>query len=111
MISLVKIVTIAISIVIITTLAVQYAKKNISFKKTLLWLLVCLVGLFLVLFPEYSNKIASIMGMGRGIDTIFLLAFLFIFYMILQFNVKLEKIDKSLTDIVVQIAKLLNKPK
>ena len=46
-----------------------------------------LSGTLLVLFPEYSNKIAHWAGVGRGADLLFYLSILFLFFLIMTMNV------------------------
>jgi len=67
---------------------------------------VFLIGLFiisgtlLVLFPEYSNKIAHWAGVGRGADLLFYLSILFLFFLILKLYSRLRRIEQTFTEIV-----------
>ena len=59
-----------------------------------------ILGTLLVLFPEYSNKIAHWAGVGRGADLLFYLSILFLFFLILKLYSRLRKMEKSFTEIV-----------
>ena len=57
-------------------------------------------GTLLVLFPEYSNKIAHWVGVGRGADLLFYLSILFLFFLILKLYSRLRRMEQSFTELV-----------
>ena len=59
-----------------------------------------IAGTLLVLFPEYSNKIAHWAGVGRGADLLFYLSILFLFFLILKLYSRLRKMEQNFTEIV-----------
>ena len=57
-------------------------------------------GIFLVLFPETTNKIAHWAGVGRGADLLFYLSILFLFFLILKLYSRLRRMEQIFTEIV-----------
>lgn len=59
-----------------------------------------IAGTLLVLFPEYSNKIAHWAGVGRGADLLFYLSILFLFFLILKLYSRVRRMEQNFTEIV-----------
>ena len=57
-------------------------------------------GILLVLFPEYANKIAHWVGVGRGADLLSYLSTLFLFFLILKLYSRLRRMERNFTEIV-----------
>ncbi len=54
--------------------------------------------------PEVASYLASLVGVGRGVDLVTYLALLLLFYLIFKVFVRLEHFDRSLTTIVRALA-------
>ena len=67
-----------------------------------LLLLVIFSGLavFFILFPEYTNKIARELGVGRGADLLFYICILFFLFVTLKLFARIRRLEKTLTDLV-----------
>jgi hypothetical protein len=79
----------------------QRKKQNLLDSKgfiffTVFWILVILV----VAWPESSNKIARILGIGRGSDLIIYVALCAISFVLFKINMKIEKINRDITKLV-----------
>ena len=57
-------------------------------------------GIILVLFPELTNRIAHVLGVGRGADLVFYLSILFFFFIILKLYSRVRKLEQSFTKMV-----------
>jgi hypothetical protein len=57
-------------------------------------------GIFFLLYPEVTNKLAHFFGIGRGADLIFYLAILSFGYMVMLLYSKIKKLENQLTQII-----------
>ena len=63
------------------------------------------LAIFFILFPEYTNDIASRLGVGRGADLLFYICILFFLFTIMKLFARIRRLEKTLTDLVRQQAK------
>lgn len=54
-------------------------------------------GVFFVLFPDFTNRLAHKVGVGRGADLVFYLGFLFLFFIILKLYARIRRLEQHLT--------------
>ncbi len=78
----------------------QYRRRTIAAGAAVLWSLLWIAGAVLVLWPDLSSRLASAVGVGRGVDLILYIAILAVFYILFRVMVRLESIERSITDIV-----------
>jgi hypothetical protein len=87
----------------------RFNDKSIKIGEFFLWTIVWLTATVLILSPNVSDIIADILGVKRGADSIFFISTIILFYLLFRLYVKIDRIDKDLTDFVVKISKLNNK--
>ncbi len=63
------------------------------------------LGVFFILFPEYTNTIAHRLGVGRGADLLFYSCILFFLFIILKLFSRIRRLETTLTELVRQQAK------
>jgi hypothetical protein len=63
-----------------------------------------ILGISMVVAPDWTNKAASLVGVGRGADLFIYLAILGFAFVLLLFYSKIRDIEASLTDIARAIA-------
>jgi small membrane protein len=63
------------------------------------------LAIFFILFPDYTNTIASKLGVGRGADLLFYLCILLFIFIIVKLFARIRRLEKMLTDHVRQTAK------
>jgi small membrane protein len=56
-------------------------------------------GIFLVLFPDYSNKLAHWVGVGRGADLVFYGSILFFLFLIMKLYARIRRLEQQFTEI------------
>ena len=78
----------------------MYVRLRSTLLDVLLIGIFIIAGTLLVLFPEYSNKIAHWAGVGRGADLLFYLSILFLFFLILKLYSRLRRMEQTFTEIV-----------
>jgi len=77
----------------------MYVRLRSSIIDILLIFLFMAVGIFLVLFPDYSNKLAHWFGVTRGADLVFYLSILFFLFIILKLYSRIRRLEQQLTEI------------
>ncbi len=97
------IVSIFLLIMILRTLS-RKKSKELSIKETIGWLIIWLCIGIVFWFPQYTTKIANILGIGRGADLITYLAIIVLAYLIFRIFIHLDKIEKNITKITRQDA-------
>ena len=65
-----------------------------------LWLAVGVVGLA----PQVASYLAHLVGVGRGSDLVVYLALLLLFYLIFKVFVRIEQLNRTLTNVVRGLA-------
>lgn len=63
-------------------------------------------GIFFILQPELSNRLAQRVGIGRGADLISYLSLFFLFLVCINFYFRFRAYEEGLTDLVRKIAVL-----
>ena len=75
----------------------MYVRLRTSLIDVLLIFAFMLGGILLVLFPDTTSKIAHWAGVGRGVDLVFYLGFLFLFFVILKLYARIRRLEQHLT--------------
>ena len=57
-------------------------------------------GIMFVLYPDFTTKISSFLGVGRGADLLFYTAVVLFSYLILLLYSKLKKLENQLAELV-----------
>lgn len=78
--------------------------RNAFLDLLVLSLFTCL-AIFFILLPDYSNKIAHKLGVGRGADLLFYSCILFFLFIVLKLFARIRRLEQSLTSLVRQQAK------
>lgn len=98
-----------IQILLISGVVIIFAYYISRFRNALADLVaLCLfagAGIFIILFPEYTNKIAHQLGVGRGADLLFYSCILFFLFIILKLFARIRRLEDKLTELVRQQAK------
>jgi hypothetical protein len=88
----------------ISRVGLRYKDKIISLQEFILWLIFWLMVGFVVIFPESTALVANWVGVGRGVDLVIYISILILFYLVFRILVRLDKIEKDITQIVREIA-------
>jgi small membrane protein len=57
-------------------------------------------AVFFILFPDKTTEIAQWMGVKRGINLVFYVTILFLFFLILKLYSRVRRLEKKFTDMV-----------
>jgi len=57
-------------------------------------------GIMFVIFPDFTTKISSFLGVGRGADLLFYMAIVVFGYLIMLLYSKIKKLENQLAELV-----------
>ena len=63
------------------------------------------LGIFFIMFPDYTNTIARKLGVGRGADLLFYSCILFFLFIILKLFARIRRLETKLTEMARREAK------
>lgn len=70
----------------------------------LVWILVWAAAGILVWVPQLTNRLAVILGVGRGADAVFYISIVVLFYLVFRVHGKIENLEQQLNELVKKIA-------
>jgi len=83
----------------------QKQKKQINANEFIFWLVFWLLAAAAIVFLKLIDKLVSSLGFsGSGIDILFYIAIIILFYLIFKLRLRLVKIEKDITKLVRNIA-------
>ncbi len=100
-----QLIAIIIIIFFIFRLYWQKQKNQISKNEFIFWLVFWLSSMMAVLALKKIDQFVADLGFsGSGIDILIYLAIVFLFYIIFRLRLRMEKIEKNITEIVRTIS-------
>ena len=100
-----QIIAILILLFFILKLNREKRKKSITYNEFIFWLTFWILGVLIIVFIKPIDKI--VMGLGfssSGINLIFYLAVLFLFYLIFRMWLRMVKLENDITELSRKIA-------
>lgn len=82
----------------------NYRRDAITTREFFLWTVLWGIAGILVLFPNLTQTIANMVGIGRGVDLVVYLALMVLFVALFYVLVRLERIERDITKIVRSLA-------
>jgi small membrane protein len=86
----------------------RFKDRSLSMTGFIFWTLVWLAALVFIFFPDMSSIVAGTIGLGRGVDAVFLLSIVLLFYLVFRLYIKIDTIDKNITDLTIRLSKILH---
>ncbi|MBR4447394.1 DUF2304 domain-containing protein [Methanobrevibacter sp.] len=93
-----------ISVVAIIFFLIRYLTERQSLATTILWTLLWLFVILFSIFPDASERFASLFGITRGLDFIIIVGFVVLLYVIFRLYNKLDKLQDDVNKVVKEIA-------
>ncbi len=87
-------------VLILSKLFKQLHNDKLSLSNFLLWCLLWLGVLVVFWQPDLTSYLANFLGVGRGADLIIYLAILVLVYLVFRVFVRIQKIEKDLTQLI-----------
>ena len=103
----IQIIATIIILIIFYQLVKKFIKDKASLTKIIFWVLFWGISLIIIWLPkETIDNIGGIFGVGRGIDVLVYLSIILLFYSNFKQTEKIDKLEKEITKLVREIAKL-----
>ncbi|MBI4215209.1 MAG: DUF2304 domain-containing protein [Parcubacteria group bacterium] len=93
-----------IILLVLIKILTKYRHKELPLQWLLFWLLLWGAAIVLIVLPETSSFLARYFGIGRGVDLIIYGALGLIFYILFRLVIRIEKMERNITEIVRYIA-------
>ncbi|KUK77313.1 MAG: hypothetical protein XD93_0412 [candidate division WS6 bacterium 34_10] len=97
-------VTVAVVIFIIPNLFASYKKSNLTLLGFLTWSFFWIVGLLVIWIEDLIGIIGDILGVTRSIDALIYLSIIFLLYSYINQKIKINEINREITDLTREIA-------
>src|SRR3990167_5791873 len=81
-----------------------YAGGGLDRRKLLWWTVFWLAAAVVILLPQTATLLANILGVGRGVDLALYISVVVLFYVLFTMSRRVDRLEKSLTDLVREIA-------
>lgn len=101
---IIKILLLAFIAFAILRLLRRHHENSISARWLSLWLGFWAVAAFAVALPEVTQRLAQIVGVGRGSDLAIYIALLSAYYILFRIMVRMEKMERNISKIVEELA-------
>jgi hypothetical protein len=83
----------------------DYRRGRIEWSGVISWSLIFSVFIVIALFPiRISMEIKDILGLGRGLDALFVLSIGLIYLLIFQLYVKIDRTEREITELTRKVA-------
>jgi small membrane protein len=84
----------------VSRVLIRYRRGGMRLLHLALWVLFWAAVIVVAVHPTTTDRLANILGVGRGVDTAMYLSLLLIFYLLFRSFAKIEDMDRQLTRIV-----------
>ncbi|MEI6650197.1 MAG: DUF2304 family protein [Candidatus Moraniibacteriota bacterium] len=102
-----KIILIAFIVFAFSRAVLRFRDKSIGIREFLFWTFLWTIVTILIFNPNISDIAATSFGIGRGADAAFFLSIILLFYAMFRLYVKIDKLDRDITDLTVEVSKKL----
>lgn len=95
------------SVFALSALALVWRRRGeglLSGRGVLWWSIIWLAVAALAWYPNSSQVLADVLGIGRGVDLLIYCALVFLFFTIFRLNIKIESLQRDITKVVRRAA-------
>ena len=82
----------------------RFREGKMSLGMLLVWNIIWILIIIISIFPRSTGEFASLTGIGRGLDLIFILGIIGCYYLIFKIYNMIENIEQEITHLVREIA-------
>ncbi|WP_414468845.1 DUF2304 domain-containing protein [Methanobacterium sp. ACI-7] len=102
--SLYQFIGVFIGIIAIILSILRFKEGRMSLGMLALWIFIWAAIIGISIYPESTNVLASLTGIGRGLDLILIIGLIGCYYLIFKIYTMIENIEKEITQLVREIA-------
>ena len=99
-----QIIIFIISIIAILFSVKKYHEDNFSLATFVAWIVLWLLVIIVSVFPNITTSIASLFGLGRGLDALYIAAIILSYYAMFKLYNKMDEQRKRINELVSEIA-------
>jgi hypothetical protein len=99
-----QLITLPIVVAMIVATAVAVARRALSLRYGVLFILVWLGAAIGIADPDVLSKVATFLGIGRGVDLVLYLSILAFFIAFFLVYLRFRRLDEQMTEIVRHLA-------
>ncbi|KKP36571.1 MAG: hypothetical protein UR27_C0017G0017 [Candidatus Peregrinibacteria bacterium GW2011_GWA2_33_10] len=88
----------------LSRLYLQFKYNHISLLQFLFWVGVWGGVIFIIFWPNLTDKFADFLGIKRGIDVFVYFGIIVLFYLIFRSYIKIEEMEREITKLVRKMA-------
>src|SRR3989338_4062191 len=104
MLTTIQILLLAFILFAISRVVLRAREKVISTQAAIFWSVIWLAALIGILMPQTTTSLASVFGVGRGVDVIVYISLALLFYIVFRMFVMIEDLRHEITNLIRQIA-------
>lgn len=98
-----QIILLLLSIIGIALGIFRYRNESFSNSVFALWTFVWIIIIIVTLFPAITTHFANLFGISRGLDSVYIVSILFLFYIVFKLYNKIEQQKKRINELVSQL--------
>ena len=99
-----QVLVILLAIVVILIAFRSFKSNKVSLTTFILWIILWLILIIFTILPQSTSILANIFGIQRGLDVIIIFGIIGAYYLLFRLFLKIEKIQRNLSDLVRFIA-------
>ena len=82
----------------------RFREGKMSLGMLIVWNAIWIIIIIISIFPKSTGELATLTGVGRGLDLIFILGIIGCYYLIFKIYNMIENIEQEITHLVREIA-------
>jgi hypothetical protein len=102
--NLIQFVLLAVIAVMVIHAISQKRRGDIGYPQLLGWLAIWIAGAIVVIFPDFSTRLAGKVGVGRGADLVIYVSIPALFYAVFRLLIRTERLNRELTTLTRALA-------
>lgn len=102
--SLIQILIILFVVFVLYRTFLRYKNKDITGRELGIWVVFWALVALATAYPKKTDVLANLVGVERGADLLVYLSVIVLFFVVFKIIVKLEKVDKDVTEVVRNVA-------
>ena len=104
MIIVAQVFLISLVVLVVGLVIMRYRQGKIGAPGFFLWLVLWIGAATVIVFPDSTGVAAHLFGIGRGVDLVLYISIILIFHLLFKVYVRLEQVNREITQIVRALA-------
>lgn len=100
----IKIILILFILLVLLRVFFRFKAKELTRLQFWGWLIIWLLAIIIIVFPQITSYLAIKLGVGRGVDLAVYSSIILLYYLVFRLFIRLEKMEKNITELVRKMA-------